>query len=36
LQIPPGSGVMDLLTGARGTPAMLKVGGAAVLSIEPS
>jgi hypothetical protein len=36
LQIPPGSGVTDLLTGVRGTPATLKAGGAAVLLIEPS
>jgi hypothetical protein len=36
LQMPPGSAVTDLLTGARGTPTTLKAGGAAVLSIEPS
>jgi hypothetical protein len=36
LQIPPGSGVTDLLTGTRGMPATLTAGGAAVLLIEAS
>ena len=35
LQIPPGTAVTDLLTGARGAPAAIKAGGAAVLLIVP-